>query len=59
MVKMSMVETSLVSDDDEEGWTVVTRRKPRKPNRHMHHHSVIERDKVRRRILNIQGARRG
>ena len=56
--QISTAETSLASDDGE-GWTVVTRQSQGNQNKPRHLHSVVERDKVRRRILDIEGARRG
>ena len=45
-------------DEDEDEWIIVTRRKPKKKNKLRYHPSVIEQDKGRRKILNLQWIRR-
>ena len=53
-----IVETSLASNDEKDGQLSLDESQGSQ-NRLRHHHSVVERDKARKRILDMQGARRG
>jgi len=53
-----MVETSLIPYDDEEGWMVVTQRKPRKPKQVQALPLCRRKRRSKKKSLDMQRARR-